>query len=138
MDTYHQDVSVILRQKFSCGYPLGDIADQCHKVLEVLRDYRQPLHWNINAPISQAVLNFMGKSKDPTVLSGDIMDADKSLISWKKSNNKAAIYQYQFFTMILKYHFGDYKESAKLLKRMRSDLFGDGPEYFIPVRLFQF
>jgi hypothetical protein len=126
LDLYHQDINTYLRQSFVAGVPLEKLSVTCDKVLEALKDYSQPLFWNTSAPISQAVLNFMGRSEDPTVLAGAYIDPGTSVEQWEDSN-KTVLNQYYLFSMIVKYHFGDFKGADDAQAKLNKSLWGDGP-----------
>ena len=126
LDLYHQDVNTLLRHGFVSGMPLEELAKTCHKVLESLNDYGQPVFWNTSAPVAQAVSNFMGQSKNPTVLGGAYIDPEINVDDWEDSN-KAVLNQYHLFSMIVKYHFGDYSGANTDMKKLNKSLWDDGP-----------
>ena len=148
LDMYFQDGPLILRQKFLCGFPLEQVSSECQKFLERTRDYSQSLHWSINAPLAQAVLNLMTRERGrethgdgdqdecPARLSGDIIDGETIIAQFEATKNKAAIFQLQLYSMILAYHFRDYQKAARFQKDMRDDLFEDGPDFSVPMRVF--
>ena len=146
LDTYFQDGPAVMRQKFLCGFPLDMVSSEAQKFLERLQDYNQKFHWSVNAPLAQAALNLMSRErgtdrknsdnmKSIAALSGDIMDGKTSLIQWKATRNKAAVYQLQLYSMIVAYHFRDFQRAAKFQKDMRDDLFEDGPDFSVPMRV---
>eukprot|EP00529_Nitzschia_sp_RCC80_P007029 CAMPEP_0113505480 /NCGR_PEP_ID=MMETSP0014_2-20120614/35344_1 /TAXON_ID=2857 /ORGANISM="Nitzschia sp." /LENGTH=1456 /DNA_ID=CAMNT_0000400805 /DNA_START=187 /DNA_END=4558 /DNA_ORIENTATION=- /assembly_acc=CAM_ASM_000159 len=134
LDLYHQDVATLLRHGFVSGLPLEKLAKTCHKVLESLNDYTQPVFWNTSAPVAQAVLNLMGRSKNPAVLAGAYIDPDVSVDDWEDSN-KAVLNQYHLFSMIVKYHFGDYSDAKNDMKQLNKSLWDDGPEFLVASRV---
>ena len=129
------DNRLLLRLKFVCGEPLAPLALEYKKYTESLTDYRQSSHWTGSIPLQQAIENLMGGSTNPKVLKGSIMDVDDLLPKWEAAKNHQAVFECQFYTMLLSYHFGDYDVAALNIKGMPGSLFGEGPHYLVLVRV---
>lgn len=136
------NASALLQHLFISGEALERVAFECDKYSEAFVDYQQMMHWHINAPIYQAVLCLVGSNhgnnNNPAVLRGEhILESEASFLdTCQKTGNMAATYQYQFWSMYLAYHFGDYSRAKSYLKSMRSALFEDGPGVLVTNRLF--
>jgi len=135
LDYYHMAGYGLLRNQFACGEPLSLLLRGCRKFAENLIDYNFRLHWNINSPIHQAALNFMGCSKDPSILVGDHINIEYRKEVWLKTGNKMALYQSQVFGMIVAYYFQNYELAEQHATDIRQGLYDDGPEILVPLRL---
>ena len=136
IDTALMDASVLLQLLFAAAEPLDRIVEECVKYSEAFVDYRQLGHWYINASQHQAMRNFQGHAENPAVLSGDVMNANDCLETWKKTPNVPALYNFQFWSMVVGYHFGDLQNAKRHIKAMRGDLFEEGPCHIVPLRPF--
>lgn len=56
----------------------------------------------------QAVLNFMGKSADPTRLAGEVFNVDEEIPRLIEKNENVALMSAHYNTMVLRYYFRDY------------------------------
>lgn len=63
------------------------------------------------------------------------MDAEDFQEIWRVTPNPPALFNFQFWSILLGYHFGDIERAKKNIKAMRKDLFEDGPTMNIPPRL---
>ena len=108
----------------------------CEKYSESLSDYKHLLVWNINAPLHQAVLNFLGRTKDPSVLVGEHINIEECELEWKRTGNKMALFQSQLFGMIVAYYFHNHKLAEHHIKQFRPGLYDDGPDILVPLRYF--
>ena len=139
LDAYFQDSFALARQSFVCGVPLKKVATLCSDALQKLHDYKQASLWTLTAPLAQAVSILIGKSRrgngNGSVLSGDILDVDSSIKVWKEAKNRMGVYQLQVLSMVLAFHFRDYKQAATFQKQLRKDLFEDGPEFLVAYRV---
>ncbi|KAL3919549.1 MAG: hypothetical protein SGILL_003702 [Bacillariaceae sp.] len=127
MEEYHLEGVNAPRFVFFCGRPLSTVRAECSKYMGVLRDYKRGFLWDICAPLAQAVANFMGESSSPSVLSGEFLDAG-TLDRIENSAVETGRFQYQLYSTILAYHFGDLEGAESFIKAMRSDLYAEGIE----------
>lgn len=135
MEIVLMDNYLFLRQGFVSGMPLTHLIECCAESNEMLLDYRQPLFWSFNASITQAILNLLGHSSRPCILTGEHMDRLRHVEAWMKSGNKKALGQYFFFQMVLSVLFRDYDLALESVTRM-PPLMHDGFGVFVPLRLF--
>jgi hypothetical protein len=94
-------------------------------------DYRQHVHWDLNAPIFQAVFNFIGNQGDdgdesdfdPAILSGKYIrhqdDQEHRFAEWTTTKKNLALFQYQFFSVMVALWFGDAERAATFLAKMQ-------------------
>ena len=134
LDALYQDTHVYYRLMFVCGEPLERVQQESKKYIECLADYNQEIQWNFMVPLVQAVANLQGQSKDPLILTGKYMNEDERQLVWKKPANRPAIFQHQFFVMVLAYHFGAYERAESAMKTMQP-LFEDGPDALVQARV---
>jgi hypothetical protein len=135
LDLVQMDGGMLLRLAFICGEPLDQLAIDSNNYLEMLTDFKQSSYWNMNVPLFQAILNLLGKSEDPTVLTGEYMDQEERVAAWKQTGNKAAMNQYQLFVMILAAFFGDDKLAVAIESKMLP-LGYYRPDFCYPYRVF--
>ena len=136
VDTALLDASILLQHMFAAGEPIERVIKECDKYSEAFKDYQQMPSWYISASQYQALLNFQGKCDNPAILTGSLMDADTCIESWKITPNLPALYNYQFWSMVVGYHFGDFHRAKRNIKAMRGDLLEDGPTHLVPLRPF--
>jgi predicted ATPase len=133
LDYVFMDTMDYLRRVFTAGKPLTFVKSECQKHSELLSDYKQSLQWINNAPLHQAVLNFMRRDADKgiTDLVGEHMSAELYI-----GNNPLALYHYQFYKLMLCYHFNDYQGAKAMVKSFPSDIWMSGVAFFVPTRIF--
>lgn len=136
IDTALLDASVLLQLLFAASEPLDRIVTECDKYAEAFIDYRQMTHWYINASQYQAMRNLQGYADNPAILFGDVINEHVCLETWKETPNLPALYNYQFWSMVVGYHFGDFQNAKRYIKNMRADLFEDGSCHLVPLRPF--
>ena len=136
IDTALLDASSLLQLLFAASEPIHRIVEECDRYSEAFVDYQQMGHWYINSSQHQAMQNFQGRADNPATLSGDVINADKCLETWNKAPNLPALYNFQFFSMVVGYHFGDLQNAKRNIKAMRGDLFEDGSCHLVPLRPF--
>jgi hypothetical protein len=124
-----------LRQGFVSGMPLTHLIERCAEINEMQLDYRQPLFWTYTAPMTQAVMNLLGHSSRPGILTGEHMDNVHHLEVWTNSGNKKALGQYFLFQMILAVLFRDYELGLDMEAQM-PPLMYEGLGVLVPIRLF--
>jgi predicted ATPase len=136
VDTALLEAALILQHLFAAGESLEMIEAICASYSEAFIDFRQMTHWYINVSQHQALHKLLGRSENPSVLSGDLIDTEAFEKIWKKSPNPPALFNMQFFEMVLGYHLGNLPSAKKNIKAMRKDIFAEGPCFFVPLRLF--
>ena len=123
------------RLAFASGMPLSNLIEKCAEYNELLLDYRQPMFWSINAPITQTILNLMGHTDNPRVLIGDHMNEELHVNLWLENGNKKALTQYRLFRMILAALFREYDVVLDIVSQMPA-LMTDGLDVLVPFRVF--
>ncbi|CAB9518329.1 Transcriptional regulator [Seminavis robusta] len=136
IDTALMDASTLLQHFFAAGEHLDVTVQKCSFYSEAMQDFKQTASWYINASQHQAMLNLQGHSENPAVCTGTVMDAQACQESWKANPNLPAQYNFQFWSVVLGYHFGDLHAAKRHIKAMRSDLFEDGSVALVRLRLF--
>jgi predicted ATPase len=135
MELVHFDGFLYHRLAFVSGMPLSQLVQKCAEYNEIVLDYRQPIFWSLNAPLTQAVLNLMGHSKNPTQLIGEHMDEDILLPTWKLKGNIKAIGQYHLCRMMLAVFLRDYELALEMDEKL-PPLMDEGLGACVPCRLF--
>lgn len=99
---------------YECGLDLRPLELDLMRSIDLLTEYGQVSFLNILKPRAQMVHNLMGRSKDPLVMTGQIMDQQKCLQSWKMISHKRALNQLALCRMYLAYFFHDFELAGEL------------------------
>jgi tetratricopeptide (TPR) repeat protein len=136
VDTALLEAAMVLQHLFAAGEHLETTESICASYSEAFIDFRQMTHWYINVSQHQAVCKLLGRSDHLSVVSGELMDAEACKKIWKRCPNPPALFNLQFFDMVLGYHFGNLTHAKRSIKAMRKDIFAEGPCFFVPLRMF--
>ncbi|QTN38873.1 AAA family ATPase [Cryomorphaceae bacterium] len=105
------------------GKPLDRLEVETRSYSESFDQFKQETNFNYNEVYRQGMLNFMGQSKDPIVLTGDAYDEEKMMAQNQERNDQTGTFFLHFNKLILCYCFGEYEkavhhaaESRKLLE----------------------
>lgn len=96
---------------YLCGEPLDTVRRDTASYSEVMAAAKQETNLNFNQIYHQAVLNLMGRSKDPLRLVGDAYDEDTMLPQHLQANDLTASFFVFFHRFILAYLFGDLRKA---------------------------
>jgi predicted ATPase len=132
LDYVFMDTVDYLRRVFTAGKPLAFVKSECQKHSELLSDYKQSLQLINNSPLHQAVLNFMRRDADTAItdLAGEHLSAELYV-----RNNPLALFHYQFYKLMLCYHFNDYQGAKAIVKSFPNDIWMSGVAFFVPTRI---
>jgi predicted ATPase len=120
-----------------CGLSLDPIKQDMMRFVEVLEGYGQGYFLTLYLPRVQLVLNLMGKSENPMVLTGEVMDQEECLATWTESENKGALQGLFFCRMLLAYYFDDLQLAEEMSAKQLSPIeLGFGP-WLPPRTMFQ-
>ena len=118
---------------YCCGLTLEPLARDLKKYADTMIDCGQKMHIQHTLPLQQMVLNFMGQSDDPLVLTGEVMEQTKFL---KETENvPRARNEYHRCRMILAYYFGDLSLAEEMSERM-PDADEEGSVAMLPMHFF--
>ena len=105
------------------GKRLVRLEEETKAYSQSFAQFKQETNYNYNEVYHQPMLNFMGKSADPTKLTGDAYDEDKMMAQNIERNDKTGTFFIHFNKLILCYYFGENTkalvhaaESRKLLE----------------------
>ena len=126
-----------LRHLFNSGKRLSFVASECHRFSEILRDYKQSVQWLNNAPLHQAVLNLLGDktSADITTPIGRHLAETVENGNGDDCKRQMAVDTFHYYTMVLAYHFYDHTKAKRMLKKLPSDIWSSGGDFFVPNRI---
>jgi len=102
---------------FCTGGPLEYVRQRQEEYLEALNRYRLEYHEQFAKIWGQTVLNFLGRSKDPCRLSGELLHETALLPIWIEKGNRELVFCTYCCRTMLQYWFGCYEaavESAHL------------------------
>jgi predicted ATPase len=120
-----------------CGLRLDPIKQDMMRFVDVLEGYGQRFFLTLYLPRVQLVLNLMGLSENPTVLTGEVMDQEECLATWTESENKGALQGLFFCRMLLAYYFDDLQLAEEMSAKQISPIqLGFGP-WLAPRTMFQ-
>lgn len=103
-----------MSMSFQCCKSLKDLAEESRAHLETMRHNKQDLLYFQTMPIRQAALNLMGLSRDPLVLTGEVMDEDTFMSEVMEKSAVNAVCIANTMKMILAFLFGDLELAANL------------------------
>lgn len=69
----------------------------------------------------QYILNMMGRSNNPLILTGEVMDQETMLSSLDKKVDGANYYTIKVYQSHLAYYFGDYEQSLRALNETKNE-----------------
>lgn len=93
---------------FSAGQPLGKLEQETNAFCMLMGAYRQELWTSLTLPLLQLVDNFMGRSEDPLVLTGRVIDQEVALKRARDTQNATTLTSIYAWRLILAYYFNDY------------------------------
>ncbi len=105
------------------GKPLVRLEEETKAYSESFNQFKQETNFNYNEVYRQPMLNFMGRSSNPLILTGEAYDEEKMMRQNQERNDKTGTFFIHFNKLILSYYFQDYEnanfhaaESRKLLE----------------------
>lgn len=98
---------------FFCGNELGPLEQQMKTYSDEMSRYRQNTALNYNQMLRQVILNLMGASPTPTIISGRIYDEVKMASIHDRTNDRFGSFFLALCRMILCYTFEHYEEALK-------------------------
>ena len=121
---------------YLAGRPLSKIESETRAYSESFDHYKQETNFNYNEVYRQAMLNFMGRSEDPLVLTGDAYDEEKMIAQNKERNDQTGAFFIHFNKLILSYYFQDYKQAIEHANEARERLESVLAKFEIPNHHF--
>jgi predicted ATPase/class 3 adenylate cyclase len=88
-----------------CGKPLARLEEETDAYSRSYKLFKQETNYNYNEVYRQAILNFMGKSADPVVLTGTAYDEEQMLRQNEERNDKTGAFFIHFLKTMLGVHF---------------------------------
>ena len=108
---------------FLTGRQLEKIEAETRAYSESFDYYKQETNYNYNQVYHQAMLNFMGRSENPLILTGSAYDEERMMHQNRERNDQTGKFFIHFNKLILCYYFQDLEqaqehafESRKLLE----------------------
>jgi hypothetical protein len=135
VELVHIETLPYLHIYFCTGLRLGPLMTDMRRFTRLMKDYNQMHSLESSLPFFQLISNLMGKSTDPTVLSGEFMDEERKFQVWTRDRNEKALQKLRFHKMILAYEFGKYELAWKLSQELWSPQV-EGPDVWVPYRYF--
>jgi histidine kinase len=105
------------------GKPLIRLEQETKAYSDSFNQFKQETNYNYNEVYRQPMLNFMGRSTNPIVLTGEAYDEEKMMLQNQERKDKTGTFFIHFNKLILCYYFHEYDkaeyhaaESRKLLE----------------------
>ena len=118
------------------GRTLTKIESETRAYSESFDHYKQETNFNYNQVYHQGMLNFMGRSENPLILTGDAYDEEKMLIQSRERNDQTGTFFIHFNKLILSYYFHDYERATHHAAESRSLLQAVLAKFEIPNHHF--
>ncbi|GKY93905.1 hypothetical protein MPSEU_000357400 [Mayamaea pseudoterrestris] len=105
----------------NAGVALSQIVDECSAFLQMMRQHNQSNMAQFITPTLQFAKCLMGVDcREPSLLSGDVMDAPRALHDATLSNNRTIVAFIHWMQMILSGFFGDYESVIQLANKLEN------------------
>lgn len=101
---------------YHAGLPLRTLEKDIRAHSQLMDEYRQELAYMEVIPLFQGILNLMGRSDDPLILSGEAMVQDEFLEDAEERCIPTATQKVFLVRMQLAYYFGDIGLAAEMLE----------------------
>ena len=96
---------------FLCGKPLEKVEQEILTFSQSYLQFKQETNYNYNEVYRQAVLNFMGKTADPTLLTGEAYDEVKMMSQNLERKDRTGSFFIHFNKLMLCYYFGEFEQA---------------------------
>ena len=113
--------------EFLCGKPLKKLSEEFEKYAQEVEKSSQNSQKMLTDPYRQCILNLIGKSENPLILTGSVMNQDEHLELSKKLKHYTAVCVLNYLGLMLSYLFEDYNlaaERAVASHRIDNDFMG--------------
>jgi len=94
------------------GKRLVRLEEETKAYSDSFNQFKQETNFNYNEVYHQGMLNFMGKSSDPLILTGTVYDEEKMMQQNLSRNDKTGTFFIHFNKLILATHFHEYEKAA--------------------------
>jgi hypothetical protein len=99
-----------LEMQYYLGMPLATLERDLRKYCQQMKEYQANQMWTANIILWQFTLNLLGQSNDPSILTGEVMNAKIQLESAKRENDDVPLRSISFYQMILSLSFEDWDQ----------------------------
>ena len=99
--------------EFLCGKPLKKLSDTFEKYAQEIEKTSQNSIKMLTDTYRQCILNFIGNSENPIVLTGSVMNQDETLELANKLKHNTAVCVLNYLGLMLAYMFEDYGLAAE-------------------------
>lgn len=113
------NVNIYSNHIYLGGKPLAKSEREMKMFSEQMLKYKQETNYNYNEVYRQAALNLLGRSEDPTVLSGEAYDEVKMAPVHESENDRAATFLIHINNLMLNYLFHNYGKALDHAKQTR-------------------
>lgn len=113
------NVNIYSNHVYLGGKPLVKSEREMKMFSEQMLKYKQETNYNYNEVYRQAALNLLGRSKDPTILSGEAYDEAKMAPIHESEKDRAAIFLIHINNLMLNYLFHNYSKALDHAKLTR-------------------
>jgi predicted ATPase len=104
-----------LEMQYYLGMPLAILEKEQKKYCQQMKEYQANQMWTANIILWQLTLNLLGQSNDPSILTGEVMNAKNLLEIAKRENDDLPLRSISFYQMILSFNFEDWDQLKDIL-----------------------
>lgn len=101
---------------YHSGLPLEPLEKDTRAYCQLMEEYQQNLALLDVIPLFQGILNLLGRSEDPLILTGEAMNQDEFLQNAEEKGIPTAIQKVFLVRMQLAYYFGDIDLALEMLE----------------------
>eukprot|EP00566_Odontella_aurita_P003865 CAMPEP_0113558968 /NCGR_PEP_ID=MMETSP0015_2-20120614/18641_1 /TAXON_ID=2838 /ORGANISM="Odontella" /LENGTH=1247 /DNA_ID=CAMNT_0000460563 /DNA_START=110 /DNA_END=3853 /DNA_ORIENTATION=- /assembly_acc=CAM_ASM_000160 len=109
----------VINLAFHGGIVLPQLLMDARSFSEQMAFYKQETHLTNTLLLYQTVMNFMGYSRDPLILTGKIIDEKEIMKDANDNKNDVVRSIIYVMKLILSYHFNNYEVAAKMAVKSR-------------------
>ncbi|WP_422398717.1 AAA family ATPase [Trichormus variabilis] len=121
---------------YAIGEKLTEVAKEMETYNDAISKLKQTTALNYNKIYHQAVLNLIGSSENPCILSGEVYDEQIMLPIHLSANDQTATYNLYFNKLILCYLFADYVQAIENAEKAEKNLESVVGSPFVPLFYF--
>jgi predicted ATPase len=119
-------LSIYCSHYLNSGLQLEPLAAEFQMYLSLMQELERPRIWQISIPYAQLIDNLMGKSQQPSVLSGRVMNLKQLMDQVKKMDNINALRAIYCARLEAAYWFASYDMAYRMIQHLKSLRLGIG------------
>lgn len=118
---------------FAVGHDLADLCSRMDGQRQAIIDSKEDAALHLFRIYQQAIMNWLGRSEDPTMMIGDSYDERTMLPVHREFNDRTSIFHLFYNKMVLSYGFGRFADALEHAKTVREHQDGAVGVFQIPL-----